>query len=70
LHAIPLEERDELDFDADTDVDEPLSTAIRDQVNSDTSLTSHAERLLAFKRHVRKLGYVAIDFKQSIQLGY
>ena len=70
LHAIPQEEFDELDFDEDGDVDELLATAIRDAVYADIALSSREERMRAFKRHATKQGFVAIEFYQSVQLGY
>ncbi len=70
LHAIPDEEFDELDFDEDGDVSERLSKSMRDAVYADTTLTTNDERLQAFKKLVIKAGYVAIEFNQSVQLGY
>ena len=70
LHAIPTEELDDLDVDNDNDMDEQLADAIRDLINNDATLLNHVDRLRAYKKKALSFGYAAIEFNQSVQLGY
>ena len=69
LHSIPNDEPDEVDFDNDGDTDELLMVAVGDLIETESHAT-RKDAVEAYKKYALNLGYVAVLFNQSVQLGY
>ena len=69
LHAVDSQEKDETDYDNDSDLEETLADAIRTMVANE-GLSTRIEQMESYRSHASQFGFAGFIITQSIQLGY